>query len=79
MEEGLLEYEIAGKFLADIRKEFGDEDEESVKMAELKRLEQGNKTIENFVQKFRRVAKGSEYKGRPLVEEFKRGISIMIC
>jgi len=37
---GLLEYEIAGEFLADIKKEFGEEDEEIVKVAELKILEQ---------------------------------------
>ena len=35
----MLEYETVGKFLADIRKEFGGGDEELVKVAELKRLE----------------------------------------
>ena len=49
LEEGLLEYEIAGEFLADIKKEFGEEDEKTVKVAELKRLEQEEKTIEEFV------------------------------
>ena len=34
-----MEYEIAGEFLADIKKEFGGKDEETVKVAELKRLE----------------------------------------
>ena len=41
-------------------------------MAELKRLEQGERIIEEFVQEFRRAVKGSSYEGRPLVEEFKR-------
>ena len=45
LEEELLEYETVGKFLADIRKEFGGGDEELVKVAELKRLEQGEKTM----------------------------------
>ena len=53
LEERLLEYEIVGEFLADIRKDFREEDKESVKVAELKRLEQGGKTIEEFVQEFR--------------------------
>ena len=39
LETGLLEYETVGEFLADIKKEFGGRDKESVKMAELKRLE----------------------------------------
>jgi len=39
LERGLLEYENIGEFLVDIRKEFRGEDEESVKVAELRRLE----------------------------------------
>jgi len=78
LEGGLLEYETVGKFLADIRKEFGGGDEKSVKVAELRRLEQGGKTIEEFVQEFRRVARGSRYEKRPLVEEFKRGFNATI-
>ena len=39
-----------------------------IKIAELKRLKQKRKIIEEFVQKFRRVARESEYKERPLVE-----------
>ena len=35
----VLEYETAGEFLTDIRKEFRREDEEIVKAAKLKRLE----------------------------------------
>ena len=31
--------------------------------------------MEEFVQEFKRVARGSGYEGRPLVEEFKRRIN----
>ena len=75
LEAGLLEYETAGEFLAEIRKEFGEEDKKLVKVAELRRLEQEGKMMEEFVQEFRRVARGSRYEGRLLVEEFKRGMS----
>ena len=75
---GLLEYETAGEFSTDIKKEFGGEDEEIVKVIELKKIEQGEK-MEEFVQEFRRTARGSRYEGRPLVEEFKRGINGAIC
>ena len=78
LEEELLEYEIVGEFLADIRKEFGGEDEELVKVTELRRLEQESRMMEEFVQEFRRAARGSEYKERSLVEEFKRGINATI-
>jgi len=79
LEEGLLEYEIVGKFLVDIRKEFGGGDEESVKVAELKRLKQGKRIMEEFIQEFRRVARGSGYKKRLLIKEFKREINAIIC
>ena len=49
LEEELLEYKIAEEFLAEIKKEFGGEDKEEVKVAELKRLEQESKTMEEFV------------------------------
>jgi len=34
--------------------------------------------MEKFVQKFKRAVRRSRYKGRLLVEEFKRGINSMI-
>jgi len=72
LEIGNLEYEIAKEFLADLEKKFGGGDKKAVKVAELKRLEQGNKMMEEFVQKFRRVARGSKYEKRPLIKEFKQ-------
>ena len=49
LEEGELEYEFVREFLAAIKKEFGEEEEKLIKVAELKRLEQGGRTIEEFV------------------------------
>jgi len=39
LEGRLLEYKTAGEFLADIKKKFRGGDEETIKVAELKRLE----------------------------------------
>ena len=44
----LLEYENIEEFLANIRKEF-EKDEKSVKVVELKRLEQGGKIMKKFI------------------------------
>ena len=57
--------------MADIKKEFGRGDKEVVKVAELQKLEQGNKTMEELVQEFRRAARESGYEGHPLIKEFK--------
>ena len=78
LEGEILEYEIVGKFFVDIRKEFRGGNEEVVKMVELKRLEQGRRTMEEFVQEFRRAVRGSEYEKRLLIEEFKRELNRMI-
>ena len=75
LESGEVEYESVEEFLMSLRKEFGGEEEESVKAAELRKLEQGERTMEEFVQEFKRAARGSRYEGRPLVEEFKKGMN----
>ena len=75
LESGEVEYESIEEFLTNLKREFGGGEEESVKAAELRKLEQGGKTMEEFIQEFKRAARGSGYKGRPLVEEFKRGIN----
>ena len=75
LESGEVEYETVEEFFTSLRKEFGGGEEESVKAAELRKMEQGGRTMEEFVQEFKRAARGSGYEGRPLVEEFKRGIN----
>ena len=75
LEAGEVEYESVEEFFTILRKEFGGGEEELVKVAELRRMEQGEKTMEEYMQEFKRAARGSGYKGRPLVEEFKRGIN----
>ena len=70
-----IEYEIVENFLISLKKKFSVGKEESVKAAELRKLEQGGRIIKEFVQEFKRVARGSRYKKRPLVEEFKRGMN----
>ena len=62
-----------GRVLGVIRKEFGEGNDESRKVAELKKLEKGEKIIEEFVQEFRRIVRESGYVKGSLVKEFKRG------
>ena len=78
LKEEMLEYELVEEYLAAIKKEFRGGEEESVKVAELKKLEQGGRIMEEFVQKFKRAVRGSRYKERLLIEEFKRGMNKII-
>ena len=63
LEIGEIEFESAGEFLAEIRKEFGGEDEE---------IEQRGRMMEEFVQDFKRTVRDSSYEGHLLIEEFKQ-------
>ena len=58
LETGEIEFELVEEFLTEIRKEFGGGDEESVKVAELKKIKQGRRTMEEFVQDFKRTTRG---------------------
>ena len=75
LEVGEKEYEMAEEFSTVLKKEFGRGEEKSVKAVELRKMEQGGRTMEEFVQEFKRVARESGYKRRPLMEEFKRGMN----
>jgi len=49
LEIGVLEYVIVGEFLADLNKEFGQENNKTIKVVELKNMEQGNRTMKEFI------------------------------
>ena len=78
LDSGEIEYESAEEFLSSLKKEFRGEEEELVKAAELRKLEQKGRIMEKFVQEFKRTARGSSYEGQPLVEKFKRGMNKVI-
>jgi len=63
LESGEVKYESVEEFFTSLKREFGEGEEESIKVAELRQLEQGGKTMEEFVQVFKRVARESGYKG----------------
>ena len=71
LEKGNLGYKTVEKFLVDLKKEFRERNNEIIKVAELKRIKQGNRMTEEFIYEFRRVARDNKYKERLLVEKLK--------
>ena len=49
LESREVEFESVEEFLLELKKKFGRRDEESVKVAELKKFEQGARTMEKFI------------------------------
>ena len=78
LETGEVEYKSARKFLVELKREFGGGDEKAVKVTELRKLEQGGRIMEEFVQEFKQAARESRYEGRLLIEEFKRWMNGVI-
>jgi len=80
--KGELEVESAEQLFTKIRNDFGETSEEKRKIEQLRTIEQGGRTIEQgertcdeYVQEFKKITRGSSYEGRPLIEEFKRGLN----
>jgi len=73
--KGESEVESAEQLFAKIRNDFGETSEEERKIEQLRTIEQGGRTCDEYVQEFKKVARGSSYEGRPLIEEFKRGLN----
>jgi len=69
------EVESAEQLFIKIRNDFGETSEEERKIEQLRTIEQGRRTCNEYVQEFKKVARGSSYKRRPLIEEFKRGLN----
>jgi len=73
--KGESEVESAEQLFAKIRDDFGETSEEERKIEQLRTIEQGGRTCDEYVQEFKKVARESGYEGRPLIEEFKRGLN----
>jgi len=73
--KGELEVESVEQLFTKIRNNFGKTSEEERKIEQLRTIEQGGRTCNKYVQEFKKVARGSGYKGRPLIEEFKRELN----
>jgi len=65
--ENIMEELEARKVEYETAEEFGREEKKSVKAVELRKLEQGGRTMEEFIQEFKRTARGSRYEGRLLM------------
>ena len=69
------EVESAEQLFTKIRNNFGETLEEERKIEQLKTIEQEERTYNEYMQKFKKIARGSGYEGRPLIKEFKRGLN----
>ena len=73
--KGESEVESAEQLFAKIRNDFGETLEEKRKIEQLRTIEQGGRTCDEYVQEFKKIARRSSYEGRPLIKEFKKGLN----
>jgi len=73
--QGVSAVETVEELFTKMREEFGEFDEKSRKVDELRLLEQEGRTCDEYVQIFKKTSRGSGYEGQSLIEEFKRGLN----
>ena len=73
--KGESEVESAEQLFTKIRNNFGKTSKEERKIEQLRTIEQGGRTCDEYMQEFKKVARESGYKGRSLIKEFKRGLN----
>ena len=73
--KGELEVELVEQLFTKIRNDFGETLEKERKIEQLRTIEQGGRTCNEYVQEFKKVTRGSGYEERPLIEEFKRELN----
>ena len=70
-----LKVEIVEELFKKMKNEFEEIGEKERKVEQLRTIEQGGKTCNEYAQEFKKIARGSEYERWPLIEEFKRGLN----
>jgi len=73
--KGESEVELAEQLFTKIRNNFGETLEEERKIEQLRTIEQGERTCDEYVQEFKKIARRSDYEGQPLIKEFKRRLN----
>jgi len=73
--KGKSEVKSAKQLFAKIRNDFGETSEKEKKIEQLRTIEQGGRTCNEYIQEFKKVTRGSSYKRRPLIKEFKRRLN----
>ena len=58
--KGELEVELAEQLFTKIRNNFGETSEEERKIEQLRTIEQGGRTCDEYIQEFKKVAKGEQ-------------------
>ena len=64
--------------MAELKREFGKDNDKLTKVAKLKKVKQETRTIKEFIQEFRRVVRDGRYEELALVEELKREVNKVI-
>ena len=73
--KGKLEVESVEQLFTKIRNDFGKTLKKERKIKQLRTIEQGGRTCDEYMQEFKKVTRGSGYEGKPLIKEFKRGLN----
>ena len=70
-----LKVETTEELFMKIRNKFGEITEKKRKIEQLRTIKQGERSCNEYVQEFKKVARSNNYKERLLIKEFKRDLN----
>jgi len=70
-----LKVETTEELFMKIRNKFGEITEKKRKIEQLRTIKQGERSCNEYVQEFKKVARSNSYKERLLIKEFKRDLN----
>ena len=72
MNRGRPRHATLKEFFNTLKEEFGDPDQKATQIHKLCTIQQGDRTADEHVLAFKKIARNSGYSGDALTEEFKR-------
>ena len=70
-----LKVETTKELFMKIRNKFGEITEKKRKIEQLRTIKQGERSCNEYVQEFKKIARSNSYKKRLLIKEFKRDLN----
>jgi len=69
--KGQESFLTSDELLKEIDQKFGDTDKRTIQSLKIRTIQQGDRSVDEHIQKFEKAALEADYEGYPLVVEFK--------
>jgi len=75
MYKGQQSFSTSDKLLKEIDRKFGDTDKRTMQLLKIRTIQQGDRSVDEYVQEFEKAALEAGYERYPLIVEFKHSLN----